>query len=53
MAKISSHAHFAKVITDLVKSLLSIDKTDRTTFEQFALKRMLKLLGRDESEASN
>jgi hypothetical protein len=49
--KISSHDHFVKVVANLVQDLLSIDRTDRTVFEQQALKRLLKLLGRDESEA--
>jgi len=50
---VSGHEHFIKVTEDLVRGLLDIDKEDRTTFEQHALKRMLKLLGRDESEANN
>ena len=51
MPKVSSHEHFIEVITDLVQDLLSIDKSDRTTFEKYALKKMLMLLGRDASEA--
>lgn len=50
--KVSSYEHFIKVVEDMVKSLLDIDKSDRTTFEQHSLKRMLKLLGREESEAN-
>lgn len=50
--QISSHEHFIKVVEDMVKSLLDIDKLDRTTFEQHSLKKMLKLLGREESEAN-
>jgi len=52
MPKISGYSHFVKVTEDLVKSLLDIDKEDRTTFEQHALKKMLMLLGRDQSEAN-
>lgn len=50
-SKVSGHEHFIKVTTDLVRELLDIDKSDRTTYEQHALKQMLSLLGRDASEA--
>lgn len=52
MAKISTHDRFIKVVESLVEDLLSMEKDDRTTFEQQALKRMLDLLGRDEDEAN-
>jgi hypothetical protein len=52
MSKVSSHDHFILTVKDLVQELLDIDKEDRTTFEQHALKRMLTLLGRDPREAN-
>ena len=50
--KISGYAHFVKIVEDMVQELLEIDKEERTTFEQHALKKMLVLLGRDPSEAT-
>lgn len=51
MNKVSTHDRFILVVEGLVQELLDIAATapdEMTTFEKYALKRLLSLLGRED-----